>query len=127
MPPLAQWELPELSAVSSLSLGLSFFIPVLYISSDKHSSHSGLDRLTGSLPGLLSGLGGVIFLCRGNSRFFHILLQTSAACLAQVGVRLALADTPMVVWVPTHGTPWTLEMVEPFLVLSWLWQRTSVS
>ena len=126
MPPLAQWELPELSAVSSLSLGHGFFIPVLYISSDKRSSHSGLDRLTGSLPGLLSGLGGVIFfLCRGNSRFFHILLQTSAACLAQVGVRLALADT--VVLVPTHGTPWTLEMVQPFLVLSWLWQSTSVS
>lgn len=84
MPPLVQWELPELSVVSSLSLGLGFFIPVLYVPSEKHSSQSGLDRLTGSLPGLLPGLVGVIF-CRGNSRFFCILLHISAACLALQG------------------------------------------
>lgn len=92
MPLLAQWELPELSAVSSLSLSLGFFIPVLYVSSDKHSSQSGLDRLTGSLPGFFPGLVGVISSAEGthvSSVFFCKLQLRAWPC--RVGVRLALA------------------------------------
>lgn len=90
MPPLVQWELPELSVVSSLSLGLGFFIPVLYVSSEKHSSQSGLDTLTGSLPGLLPGLVGVISSAEGthtSSVFFCKFQLRAWPC--RVGVRLA--------------------------------------